>query len=86
MIKRVFLSAAIAVVVGGFISSPALAGHCPKDVKKNAVNAAMSKMDDNKMSMAKDAAAKGLALHKAGKHGESLKVLHAALKDLGIKH
>ena len=84
MIKRVFLSAAIAVVVGGFISSPALAGHCPKDVKK--INAAMSKMDDNKMSMAKDAAAKGLALHKAGKHGESLKVLHAALKDLGIKH
>ena len=84
MIKRVFLSAAIAVVVGGFISSPALAGHCPKDVKK--INAAMSKMDDKKMSMAKDAAAKGLALHKAGKHGDSIKVLHAAMEDLGIKH
>ena len=84
MIKRVFLSAAIAVVAGGFISAPALAGHCPKDVKK--INTAMSKMDDKKMSMAKGTAAKGLALHKAGKHGESLKVLHAAMKDLGIKH
>ena len=84
MIKRVLLSAAIAVVAGGFISAPALAGHCPKDVKK--INAAMSKMDDKKMSMAKDAAAKGLALHKAGKHGESLKVLHEAMKTLGIKH
>ena len=84
MIKRVFISAAIAVVAGGFISAPALAGHCPKDVKK--INAAMSKMVDKKMSMAKDVAAKGLALHKSGNHGESLKILHAAMKDLGIKH
>ncbi len=84
MIKRFFLYAAIAVVAGGFISAPALAGHCPKDVRK--INAAMSKMDNKKMSMAKDAAAKGLALHKAGKHGESLKVLHESMKSLGIKH
>ena len=84
MIKRVLLSAAIAVVAGGFISAPALAGHCPKDVKK--INAAMSKMDDKKMSMAKDAATKGLALHKAGKHKESIKVLHGAMETLGISH
>ena len=80
MIKRAFLCAAIAVVAGGFISTPALAGHCPKDVKK--INAAMSKMDVKKMSMAKDAAAKGLALHKAGNHGDALKVLHEAMKSL----
>ena len=84
MIKRAFLSATIAVVAVGFISAPAVAGHCPKDVKK--INAAMSKMGGKKMSMAKDAAAKGLALHKAGKHGESIKVLHEAMKSFGIKH
>ena len=84
MIKRIFLPAVVTVFATGLLSSPAFAGHCPKDVKK--INAAMSKMDDKKMSMAKDAAAKGLALHKAGKHGESLKVLHKAMKDLGIKH
>ena len=84
MIKRILLSATIAVIAVGYFSTPALAGHCPRDVKK--INAAMSKMDGKKMSMAKDAAAKGLALHKGGKHGESIKVLHAAMKDLGIKH
>ncbi len=84
MSKRVLLSAAIAVVAGGFLSTPALAAHCPKDVKK--INAAMSKMDDKKMSMAKDAATKGLALHKTGKHRESIKVLHGAMDTLGISH
>ncbi len=84
MIKRIFLSAVVTVFATGLLSAPAFAGHCPKDVKK--INAAMSKMDDKKMSMAKDAAAKGLALHKAGKHGESIKVMHAAMKTLGIKH
>ena len=84
MIKRIFLSAVVTVFATGLLSAPAFAGHCPKDVKK--INAAMSKMDDKKMSMGKDAAAKGLALHKAGKHGESLEVLHGAMKDLGIKH
>ncbi len=84
MIKRAFLSATIAVVTVGFISAQALAGHCPKDVKK--INAAISKMGGKNMSMAKDAAAKGLALHKAGKHGESIKGLHKAMKALGIKH
>ena len=84
MIRRTLLTLVVAVFATGFLSAPALARHCPKDVKK--INAASSKMSGNKMSMAKDAAAKGLALHKSGKHGESIKVLHAAMKDLGIKH
>jgi len=84
MIRRVLLSASVALFTAVIISPPALAGHCPKDVKK--INAAMSKMDSKKMSMAKEAAEKGLALHKAGKHGESLKVLHQAMDSLGIKH
>ena len=84
MIKKVMITAAVVFFAVGFLSTPALAAHCPKDVKL--IRAAMSKMDGKKMSMAKDAAAKGLALHKGGKHGESIKVLHAAMKDLGIKH
>ena len=36
--------------------------------------------------MGKEMSAKGLALHKAGKHGEALKVLHEAMETLGIKH
>ncbi len=84
MIRKTILTAVFAIFAIGVFSSPALAGHCPKDVKK--IKAAMSKMDDKKMSTAKDAADKGLALHKAGKHGESLKVLHEAMKTLGIKH
>ena len=46
----------------------------------------MSKMEGKNLKMAKDAATKGLALHKAGKHGESLKGMHAAMKSLGIEH
>jgi len=84
MIRRTLLAAVAAVFATGFISAPALAAHCPKDVKK--INAAMSKMGDKQMSMAKDAAAKGMSLHKAKKHGEAIKVLHAAMKDYGIEH
>ena len=74
----------MAVFATGLLSVPALAKHCPKDVKK--INAAASKMDKGKMSMANDGAAKGLALHKAKKHGESIKVLHETMEKYGIKH
>ena len=84
MIRRASFVAVVAVFATGFLSAPALAGHCPRDVKK--ITAAMSTMGDKKMSMAKEAAAKGLALHNAGKHGESIKVLHGAMKALDIKH
>jgi hypothetical protein len=84
MIKRALLSAAIAVVAGGFLSTPALAAHCPKDVKK--IQGAMSKLDKGKMMMAKEMSDKGMALHKAGKHGEAIKVLHKEMEALGIKH
>ena len=84
MIKRIFLSAVVTVFATGLLSAPALAGHCPKDVKK--INAAISKLSKEKMTMGKEMSAKGLALHKAGKHGESLKVLHEAMEKYGIKH
>ena len=84
MIKKTIITVVVALFAGGFLSTPAQASHCPKDVKL--INAAISKMDDKKMSLAKAAAAAGLALHKAKKHGESIKVLHAAMESLGIKH
>lgn len=84
MIKKAMITAVVALFAVGFLSTPALAAHCPKDVKL--IKAAMSKMDDKKMSMAKDAANKGMALHKAKKHGEAIKVLHAAMEMYGVKH
>lgn len=80
MFKR---SLIIAAVVVGF-AGPALAGHCPADVAK--LEAAMPNLKGAELAMAKEAAAKGAELHAAGKHGESLKVLHKALKELGIDH
>ncbi len=80
MIKRTLATA----VVLAFVSGPALAAHCPKDVKK--IQAAMSKLDKGRMMMAKEMSDKGMALHKAGKHGEAIKVLHQEMEALGIKH
>lgn len=84
MIRKIIITGVFAAFALGAFNGPALAGHCPKDVKK--IEAAMSTLDTSNMSMAKDAATKGLALHKSGKHGESIKVLHKAMEALGIKH
>ena len=80
MIKRTLATA----VVLAFVSGPALASHCPTDVKK--IQAVMSKLDKGKMMMVKEMSDKGMALHKAGKHGEAIKVLHKEMEALGIKH
>ena len=84
MIRKTIITAIGVIFATGAFVSPALAAHCPKDVKK--IQAAMSTLDKGKMAMAKDAADKGLALHKAGKHGEAIKVLHREMEALGIKH
>ena len=84
MIKKAMLTAAVVLFAGGFLSTPAQASHCPKDAKL--INAGVSKMGDKKMMMGKEMAAKGLALHKAGKHGDAINTLHAAMESLGIKH
>ncbi len=84
MIKKTIITAvAVVFSLGAFVTS-AQAAHCPKDVKL--IKAAMSKLDKGKMMMAKDMADKGLALHKAGKHGEAIEVLHKEMKTLGISH
>jgi len=66
-------------------SASALAFHCPADMKK--IDAALSKspkLGDAQMSEAKKLRAEGEALHKAGKHQESVDTLAKAMKILGI--
>ena len=82
MKKQLFLAAALAALV----ATPALAGHCPADVK--AIDAALAKMSLPAANMTEVKALRdqGDALHKAGKHGEAIKGLHEAMESLGIKH
>jgi hypothetical protein len=65
-------------------SSTAFAFHCPKDMKK--IDAAMSKakLSDGQMAEVKKYRAEGEALHKAGKHQESVDTLAKAMKIMGI--
>ena len=80
--KRLLI--AVAVLIG--MTSPAFAKHCPLDAK--IIDEAMGKATDlTKVQMAnvKELHDKGVALHKDGKHGESIKVLHEATKILGVE-
>ena len=78
MNKRLFLAAALAV----FVATPALAGHCPADVK--AIDAALANMSlpAAKMTEVKALRDKGDALHKAGKHKKSTNTLAKAMRIL----
>ncbi len=80
--KSILVAAAVVMAM----TTPALAKHCPKDVK--IIDQSLSKaMGLNKMQMTEVKALrdKGAALHKSGKHGESIKVLHEAIKILGVE-
>jgi len=65
-------------------SQSAFAFHCPKDMK--AIDASMSKakLSPDQMAQVKKYRAEGEALHKAGKHQESVDTLAKAMKILGI--
>ncbi len=83
MVKRTLATA----VVLAFVSGPALAGHCPKDVK--AIDAALgmkSSLSSAQMSEVKKLRDQGSAAHKSGKHGAALEALHKAMGTLGVKH
>lgn len=83
MIKRTLATA----VVLAFVSGPALASHCPSDVKR--IDAALgmkSSLSSAQMSEVKKLRDEGNALHKSGKHGASQKALHKATGILGIKN
>lgn len=81
---RRLISALVALILLG-ASGAALAHNCPNEMK--AIDA---KLAENPMLSAEDAAkvsqlrAEGEALHKAGKHDESMKALGEAKTILGI--
>ena len=80
-IRAIALAAGLALASGA-----ALAFHCPADMKK--IDAAMAKnpkLTDAQAADVKKYRAEGEALHKAGKHQESVDTLAKAMKILDIK-
>jgi hypothetical protein len=78
--KRI-MSAAAALL----FSTAALAFHCPADMKK--IDEAMAKnpkLTEAQMAEVKKYRTEGEALHKAGKHQESVDTLAKAMKILSI--
>ena len=79
--KRTLLAISLA-----FSASSALAFHCPADMAKiDAALAKNPKLSAQQMSDVKKARADGEALHKAGKHKESVETLAKAMKILAVK-
>ena len=79
--KRSILAAILA-----FSASTALAFHCPSDMKK--IDEAMAKnpkLSAEQAAEVKKLRADGEALHKAGRHQESVDTLAKAMKILSIK-
>ncbi len=81
-IRSLVIAAALALASG-----TAFANHCPKDMA--AIDAALAKnpsLSAAQMDEVKKLRADGEALHKAGKHKESVETLDKAMKILGIEH
>ena len=79
--KRFILCCALA-----FASSAAFAFHCPADMAKiDAALAKSPKLSAAQMAEVKKYRAEGEALHKAGKHQDSVDTLAKAMKLLDIK-
>ncbi|HMN44318.1 MAG TPA: hypothetical protein PKE27_07090 [Povalibacter sp.] len=79
-LRKVFLAVALAT-----FTSVALAGHCPMDMKEiDAALAAQPNLTAEQLAEVKKYRAEGEALHKAGKHGESVEALGKAKAILGI--
>jgi hypothetical protein len=79
--KRITLAAVLALA-----TSAALAFHCPADMAKiDAALAKSPKLSSQQASEVKKLRADGEALHKAGKHQESVDTLAKAMKILDIK-
>jgi hypothetical protein len=80
------LRALIAAVALAVASVTAFANHCPMDMK--AIDAALAKkpsLTTQQLADVKKYRAEGEALHKAGKHQESVDTLAKAMKILGIQ-
>ena len=69
-----------------FAAGSAMAFHCPADMKK--IDEALAKqpqLSASQMNEVKQYRAEGEALHKAGKHQESVDTLAKAMKILNVK-
>ena len=80
-IRNIVVAVSLALASGA-----ALAFHCPADMKK--IDAAMAtnpKLSAAQMTEVKKYRAEGEALHKAGKHQDSVDTLAKAMKILDIK-
>ncbi len=76
---------AFAVVISAF-ATPALAGHCPADVRL--IDAALANnpaLSTEQLAQVRDLRDRGNALHPSD-HGASLALLHQAMEILGIAH
>jgi hypothetical protein len=79
-VRQLIASAVLAVFATG-----AFAFHCPVDMKKiDAALAKHPKLSAAQMADVKKYRAEGEALHKAGKHQQSVDTLAKAMKILGI--
>jgi hypothetical protein len=82
MIKRATLFGACLLA----LSAPALAYHCPADMKK--IDAALAdgpQLSESQMSEVQSLRAEGEADHKAGKHDDSVAKLGKAMGILGVE-
>ena len=80
------LRSIIATAVLTLTSSAVLAFHCPADMKKiDAALAANPKLSAAQMADVKKFRAEGEALHKSGKHQDSVDTLAKAMKILNVQ-
>ena len=80
IVKKFIVAAALAFAMGS-----AMAAHCPMDMKQ--IDAALSEkpqLSKEQLAQVKQLRAEGEALHKAGKHQESVETLGKAKTILGI--
>jgi len=80
-------TALVALAVASlFAAGSAMAFHCPADMAK--IDAALAKnpqLPPDKLAEVKQQRADGEALHKAGKHQESVDTLGKAMKTLNVQ-
>jgi hypothetical protein len=80
------LQTAVVAISLALASSAVFAFHCPADMKK--IDEALAnnpKLTQAQMAEVKKQRADGEALHKAGKHQESVDTLAKAMKTLNVK-
>ncbi len=82
---KTLLSAAAVAALIAVASAPALAGTCPKIMKKvDAALAASPSLTSEQMTQVTELRAEGEVQHKAGSHADSVASLNKAMAILGM--